>query len=69
MQDIIIYLVFDKIFLHGVPKLFVQINTIGREHQNKCISIRNVWRLQSTCNVREHFVSGADVSCCVGVAD
>ena len=28
-----------------------------------------MWSLKSTCNVREHFVSGADVSCCVGVAD
>ena len=24
---------------------------------------------ESTCNVREHFVNGADVSCCAGVAD
>ena len=56
-------------YIQGVPKLFVQINTRGRQHQNKYISIRNIWSLKSTCNVREHFVSGADVSSCVGVAD
>ena len=33
------------------------------------ISIRNIRSLKSICNVREHFVSVADVSCCVGVAD
>ena len=53
----------------GVPKLFVQINTGGREHQNKYISIKNIWSLKLYCNVRGHFVTGADVSCCVGVAD
>ena len=55
--------------IQDVPKLFVQINTRGREHRNKYISIRNIWSLKSICNVREHFGSGADVSCCVGVAD
>ena len=54
--------------IQGVPKLFVQINTRGGEHQNKYISIRNIWSLKAACNVRDHFVSGADVSCCVGVA-
>ena len=54
----------------SVPRLFVEISTRPREHQNKHISTRNIiWSLKSTCNVREHFVSGADVSCCVGVAD
>ena len=29
----------------------------------------NIWSLKSVWNVREHFVSGGDVSCCVGVTD
>ena len=56
-------------YMQPVPKLLVQINTRGREHQNKYTSMRNIRSLKSTCNVRKHFVSGADVSCCVSVAD
>ena len=58
-----------KAHIQNVPKLFVQINTRGREYQNKYIWIRNIWSLKSTCNVTEHYVSGAGVSCCVSVAD
>ena len=69
VKDLPLDRILMMIYTQGVPKLFAQIHTRGREHQNKYISIRIIWSLKSTCNVREHFVSGADVSCCVGVAD
>ena len=54
---------------HEPTGSIVPVSELVREHQNKYISIRRTRSLKSTCNDSEHLVSGADVSCCVGVAD
>ena len=45
-------LVYDIIIL-GVPKLFVQINAGGREHENKYISLWYIWSLTAISDARD----------------
>ena len=43
----------ERLNIQSVPKLFVQINTGGREHQNKYTSLWYIWSLTPVSDARD----------------